>query len=207
MARAGDRIDNPVTRERLVFLATAEETNGELLRVEHVFAPGGSVPAVHLHPHQEERFEILSGSPRFRIGDEERTARSGDVVTVAAKTPHTWWNAGHDETRVLIEFRPALRTEEIFEILFGLGRDGRLNKRGIPNPVLGAVIAREFDHEARVAPSKEILLTRLPPPLIRLLIDLLAPLGRLLGYPGLLRHYSTRSSTASTDASSRQQSR
>jgi quercetin dioxygenase-like cupin family protein len=187
MARAGETIENPVTRERLVFLMTAQETNGELLRVEHVFAPGGSVPAAHLHPHQVERFEVLSGSPCFRIGDEERTARPGDVVAVAAGTPHTWWNAGDDETRVLIEFRPALRTEEIFEILFALGRDGRLNRRSVPNPFLGAVIAREFEQEAGVAPTKEILLTRLPPPLLRLVIAVLAPLGRLLGYGRLLQ--------------------
>jgi quercetin dioxygenase-like cupin family protein len=196
MARAGETIENPVTRERLVFLATAQETNGELLRVEHVFAPGGFVPAAHLHPHQVERFEVLSGSPRFRIGDEERTARPGDAVAIPAGTPHTWWNSGDDETRVLIEFRPALRTEEIFEVLYGLGRDGRLNRRSVPNPLLGAVLAQEYEHEARVAPTKEIMLTRLPPLLIRLLIAILAPLGRLLGYERLLRHYSSRSETA-----------
>jgi quercetin dioxygenase-like cupin family protein len=192
VARAGETIENPVTRERVVFLATAEETSGALLRVEHVFAPGGFVPAAHVHPRQVERFEVLSGSPRFRIGNDERTAGSGDVVEVASGTPHTWWNAGDDETRVVIEFRPALRTEEIFEILFGLGREGRLNKRGVPNPFLGSLLAREFEDEARVAPSKEILLTRLPPPLIRLLIAILAPLGRLLGYHDLLRRYGSR---------------
>jgi mannose-6-phosphate isomerase-like protein (cupin superfamily) len=191
MARAGETIENPVTGERLVFLTTAQETSGELLRVEHVFAPGALAPATHLHPHQVERFEVLSGMPRFRIGDGERTARQGDVVAVPAGTPHTWWNAGADETRVLIEFRPALRTEEIFQILFGLGRDGKLNKRSVPNPFLGAVLAREYESEARVAPSKEILLTRLPPRLIRLLIAVLAPLGRSLGYGRLLRRYGS----------------
>ena len=59
-----------------------------------------------------------------------------------------------------------------------------------------AVLAQEYEHEARVAPTKEILLTRLPPLLIRLLIAILAPLGRLLGYERLLRHYSSRSETA-----------
>jgi quercetin dioxygenase-like cupin family protein len=196
MARAGETIENPITQERVVFLATAQETNGEFLRVEHVFGPGGFVPAAHLHPDQVERFEVLSGSPRFRIGGEERTARPADVVMIAAGTPHTWWNAGDDATRVLIEFRPALRTEEIFEILFGLGRDRRLNKQGVPNPLLGAVLAQEFEQEARVAPTKQILLTRLPPLLIRFLIAILAPLGRLLGYGNLLRRYRLRSDNA-----------
>jgi len=81
------------------------------------------VPAAHLHPHQVERFEVVSA--RLASASERGThRRPGDVVEVPAGTPHTWWNAGDDETRVVIEFRPALRTEEIFEILFGLGRDG-----------------------------------------------------------------------------------
>jgi len=192
VARAGETIENPITRERVTFLVTGQETNGAFLRVEHVFGQGGFVPAAHLHPQQVERFEVIAGSPRFRIDGEERTARPGDVVTIAPGTPHTWWNAGDNETRVLIEFRPALRTEEIFEILFALGRERRLNKRSVPNPLLGAVLAQEYAQEARVAPTKEILLTRLPPFLIRVLVGILAPLGRLVGYGELLRRYSRR---------------
>ena len=182
VATAGETIENPVNGERLTFLATSRDTDGELVRIEHTFAPGGFVPAAHVHPGQEECFQILSGSPRFRVGDNERTARAGDVLTVPAGIPHTWWNAGDADTRVVIEFRPALRTEELFETLYALGRDGRLNKRGIPNPLLAAVLAKRFENEAWIAPTKEVLLSRLPPSLIRLLIAVLAPVGRLLGY-------------------------
>src|SRR5688572_24383071 len=143
MASSGVTIENPVTRERLTFLATRRETNGELLRFEHIFAPGGFVPAAHLHPLQEERFEVLSGSPRFRIGEEERAAVPGETLAVPAGVPHTWWNAGEDETRVIVQVRPALRTEAIFETHYGLARDGKLNKRASANPVFAAALAQE----------------------------------------------------------------
>jgi mannose-6-phosphate isomerase-like protein (cupin superfamily) len=190
MAHSGVTIENPVTRERLTFLATRRETNGELLRFEHIFAPGGFVPAAHLHPRQEERFEVLSGSPRFRIGEEERAARPGERLVVPAGVPHTWWNEGEDETHVIVEVRPALRTEVIFETHYGLARDGKLNKRALPNPLFAAVLAQEFQDEVRVAPQKEILLSRLPAPVIAILIAVLAPLGRLLGYRGTYPRYS-----------------
>jgi len=190
MARSGDTIENPVTRERLTFLATRRETTGELLRFEHIFAPGGFVPAAHLHPQQEERFEVLSGSPRFRVGEEERAARPGETLVVPPGVPHTWWNAGGDETRVVVEVRPALRTEVIFETHYGLARDGKLNKKALPNPLSAAVLAQEFEDEVRVAPQKDILLSRLPVPVIAILIAVLAPLGRLLGYRGTYARYS-----------------
>jgi quercetin dioxygenase-like cupin family protein len=190
MARSGDTIENPVTRERLTFLATRRETGGELLRFEHIFAPGGFVPAAHLHPQQEERFEVISGSPRFRIGEEEQAARPGETLVVPPGVPHTWWNAGEDETRVIVEVRPALRTELIFETHYGLARDGKLNRKALPNPLSTAVLAQEFEDEVRVAPQKDILLSRLPAPVIEILIAVLAPLGRLLGYRGTYPRYS-----------------
>jgi quercetin dioxygenase-like cupin family protein len=190
MATSGVTIENPVTRERLTFLATRRETNGELLRFEHIFAPGGFVPAAHLHPQQEERFEVLSGSPRFRTGEDERAARPGETLVVPPGVPHTWWNAGEDQTRVIVEVRPALRTELIFETHYGLARDGKLNKRALPNPLFAAVLAQEFKDEVRVAPQREILLSRLPAPVIAILIAALAPLGRLLGYRGTYPRYS-----------------
>src|SRR5919106_6254747 len=189
MARSGVTIENPVTRERLTFLATRQETNGELLRFEHIFGPGGFVPAAHLHPQQEERFEVLSGSPRFRIGDEEWAAGPWETLVVPPGIPHTWWNAGENETRVIVEVRPALRTELIFETHYGLARDGKLNKRALPNPLFAAVLAQEFEDEVRVAPQKEILLSRLPAPVIAILLTALAPLGRLLGYRGTYPRY------------------
>jgi quercetin dioxygenase-like cupin family protein len=191
MARAGETIVNPVNRERLTFLATARDTDGELLRIEHVFEPGGFVPAAHIHPKQEERLEVLSGSPRFRIVESERAAEPGDVLTVPPGTPHTWWNAGNEETRMLVEFRPAFRTETLFETLYGLARDGKLNKRGAPNPLLAAVLVKEYADEVSVAPQKEFLLSRLPPSLIRVLIAVLAPLGGLLGYRGRYTRYTS----------------
>lgn len=190
MAHAGKTLENPVTRDRITFLKTARDTNGESLELEVVFEPLGFVAAEHIHPQQEERFEVLAGTPRFRIGEGERTARPGDVLAVQPGTPHVWWNAGKDETRVRIEFRPALRTETFFETLYGLARDGKLNKQGLPNPLQAAVLAREYAHEIVVPPQREIVLSRLPRPLLTLLIAVGAPLGRVLGYRARYSKYS-----------------
>ena len=191
MALAGETIENPVTGERLTFLATGRDTNGQLLRIEHVFARGGFVAAAHVHPKQEERFEVLSGRANFRIGEREATAGEGDVLIVPPGTPHTWWNSGEDETRVIVEFRPALRTEWFFETFFGLGRDGKLDKNGRPNVLGMAVLGHEYRNEVAIAPQNEFLLSRLPPSVIRLLLPIVALLGRMLGYRRRYLHYSS----------------
>jgi hypothetical protein len=59
--RSGDRLENPVTGEVLVFRRISEETNGEAVLVETIVRPDGFVAAAHVHPQQTERFEVLEG--------------------------------------------------------------------------------------------------------------------------------------------------
>ena len=112
------QIDNPQTGEHISFLTTASEGGGELLRMEFRMDPGGFVAAERLHPRQEERFRVLDGAVRFRIEGVERDAVPSDEVVVAAGTPHMRWNAGDQPARVIVELRPALRTQEFFETRF-----------------------------------------------------------------------------------------
>jgi mannose-6-phosphate isomerase-like protein (cupin superfamily) len=182
MPRAGETIENPVTRERLRFVQTAADTGGELLEVEITFAIGGFVPAMHLHPAQEERFEVLAGNPRFRIGTEERAASPGEMLRIPPGVPHRFWNPGPAEARLRIQLRPALRMEEVLEETARLGRIGKLNRKGLPGPLRGAVLAREYAAEFEPAPDPNILLTRLPPRLLHLFLRPLGTLGRQLGY-------------------------
>ena len=182
MARTGDTVENPVTHERLTFLRTAADTAGAVLEVELAFAPGGFVASVHTHPNQEERFEVLAGTPRFRIGSTERTGRTGETLVVAPGMPHRVWNDGPTEARLRIELRPALRMEEVLEENARLGRLGKLNRKGLPNPLRGALLAREYAAEFAPAPDPNIPLSRIPPRVLSALLVPLAAIARLLGY-------------------------
>jgi mannose-6-phosphate isomerase-like protein (cupin superfamily) len=173
MARAGEVIENPVTGERITFLETAAATGGERLVLGYSLAPGGFVPAAHVHPRQDERFEILAGRGTFSVAGERRTAGPGETVLVPAGTPHRLWNDASEDLRMRIEFRPALGTERLFEDLFALARAGRLGKLGFPrDPFLGAVVAQKHFEEAHLA--------GVPVGLQRAVVRLLAAAGRLL---------------------------
>ncbi|MBV9535299.1 MAG: cupin domain-containing protein [Solirubrobacterales bacterium] len=82
MAHAGQTIVNPVSGERITFRKTAADTNGEYLEIDVELTPDGAVPGMHVHPHQEERFEIISGNLRFHRGPKKIDVKAGDVVVV-----------------------------------------------------------------------------------------------------------------------------
>jgi len=174
MIRKGDRLENPVTGEILIFHRTSRETGGEAVLVETIVRPDGFVAAAHLHPNQAERFEVLEGRLGLRVGDQEILAEPGDVLTVEPGTPHRFWNAGETEARFLCEVSPALEFESLIETMFRLAAEGKTNRKGMPNPLRLAVIARSHFETVRLP---------FPPAwLQRLGLALGAPVGRLLGY-------------------------
>jgi mannose-6-phosphate isomerase-like protein (cupin superfamily) len=174
MIRRGDTIANPVTGERVTFLKTSAETDGELVLIDTTVAPGGFVAAEHLHPYQSERFEIVFGEVEFMLGKEISVAKPGDVLMVEPSVPHRFRNVGEEEIRFLTEVRPALSFETFLQTMFGLASDGKANEKGLPNPLRLAVIMNE-----------QFNLVRLPfaPAWVqRLALALGVPLGPLFGF-------------------------
>ncbi len=174
MIRAGDTIENPVTGERIVFRQTSHETGGEAVVIETYVQPNGFVAAAHVHPSQEERFEVLAGTVGFKIGGKQRIAGPGERITVPAGTRHRFWNAGDDVAHFACEIRPALQFESLLETMFALAADGKTNRKGMPNPLRLAVIANEHFDTVRLP---------FPPAIVqRIGLALGAPMGRLFGY-------------------------
>ena len=165
---------HPVTGERLVFTKRAAETGGEVLEFLLRMAPGGFIATPHVHPYAEERFEVGGAPVMIQVGRSQRLYQPGEVAVVPAGVPHNWWNPGTEESATLIQLRPAMDMETVFETMFGLAADGKTNRKGMPNPLRLAVIAKaHFDT------------VRLPfPPAWMQKAGLIfgAPVGRLVGY-------------------------
>jgi quercetin dioxygenase-like cupin family protein len=149
MITPGQTLENPVTGERFTFTHTAGSTNGELLAFDFALRPGGAVPIPHVHPFQTERFVVVEGQMRFRIGFRTVLADAGDVVEVAPGVAHSFANAGAEEARLRVEVRPALAMEDMFAEVVAMAAAGRMSRRGLPrNPLDLAVLARRYDQEA-----------------------------------------------------------
>src|SRR5437870_767798 len=130
MIRAGDTIHNPVTGERITFLDTSRDTDGEAVVIEAVVQPHGFVAAAHVHPHQSERFAVAEGTLGLKVERTKVTLEPGEIFVVEPGTPHRFWNAGEDEVRFVCEVRPALQFESLLETMFALAADGKTNRKG-----------------------------------------------------------------------------
>ncbi len=175
MIAPGDVLEHPVTGETIIFRQTGATTGGKLIEADFYMRPGAFVAAEHIHPHQEERFEVIAGTLRGRVAGKELAGVRGETVVVPAGTPHLWWNSGDEELHVRVAVRPALTLENWFETYFGLAQDGKVSpKTGLPNLFQLAVMMRAY--------QDVLILARPPRPVQTLLFGSLAAVGRVLGY-------------------------
>src|SRR5262245_57265417 len=123
MAHAGQELQSPDGGHHLRLIETAAETGGELLVMEATYAGTGQLPPEHFHPSQDERFTVLEGRVRAIVDGEERFYEPGETVEVPAGTRHQMAAAEGVSSRFTWEVRPALKTAEFFEGLYGTGPD------------------------------------------------------------------------------------
>ena len=178
MAHPGDVVEAPLFRARATFLETAEQTNGELLRVEVVLPAGFSV-SEHVHPTQEERHKVVRGTLRAHVGGQQRDYMEGETAIGPPGVPHAWGNPSDSEQLCIVsEHRPALHMEALLEGGFTIARDLQADKKGALKHLLRMAMLLD---EARA----DFCMTQLPMQALLKLFAALAPIGRLLGYEPL----------------------
>jgi mannose-6-phosphate isomerase-like protein (cupin superfamily) len=149
-----DVIENPSSGERIRILRRPE-ASGDALVWELVLAPGGQVPSSHAHPRQAERFCVVEGELRFRLGRRRLRLVAGQSVTVAPGQVHHFANRGPVPALVHVETAPALDMEALLQVAAALARDGHQAGRPRPHLVDLALFMQDFRAEvaAPAAPA------------------------------------------------------
>lgn len=167
-----DTIENPLTGYTITFLEATEE----VFRFREVSRPGFAGPPPHVHPFQEERFEVLRGTIHFSMEGKIVSCEAGATLVVPIGVSHTFVNPGPAEFEMIAEYRPGLPavSRRFHEVYFALARAGKTNAAGMPNLLQIAVeMPLVSDH---------VRLTSPPWSIQRLLLAALRPLARMLGY-------------------------
>lgn len=170
----GEVWENPATLERAV-IVDLPWLNAEGSAVAELTAvPGTRVVGEHMHPALVERFSVEDGELTVLLDGRKSVLGAGERAEIQPGVWHDWWNEGDRTAIVRVEITPGERFVHLVETLFGLAREGHVNKRGMPHPLQLALLATEFS---------DIIVFRNPPTAVqRALFGILAPLARRRGY-------------------------
>ena len=82
--RAGVVIEGE--KVRMEFVVTSHESDGELHQMRVTYAPHSDLPPSHIHPAQDESFQILDGEVEFILDGVTSTHAAPAVVEVPSGT-------------------------------------------------------------------------------------------------------------------------
>lgn len=170
---------------------TPAETGGDLARFESTLYPASDQAASatelsherwsldyefdHVHPNQEERWEVVAGKLRVVVDGDERILTPGEEISLPSNVPHRHGNPTDSPARVIWERRPGFSDVEWAESLYTLAQRGQVKDEGVPGLLQLAVITDAYPDESVYAAS-------LPVSIQSVVFSLLARLGRLRGY-------------------------
>ena len=170
----GEVWENPVTLERAVIVELPWLNDEGRVVADLTALPGARVAGEHLHPALRERFSVRGGELTMVRDGQRSVLRAGEEAQIEPGVWHDWWNAGDVDAIVRVEITPGERFAHMIETLFGLAREGHVNKRGMPDPLQLALFATEFS---------DVAVFRKPPAAVqRVLFGALAPIARRRGY-------------------------
>lgn len=174
--RVGDVWENARTGLRLEVEQSATASGGASLSWRATYRAFSPEPPMHLHPQQQEHFEVIDGLLRVRHLGRIHDYGPGSSFLIAPGEAHALWNPLGGPALVRWETRPALRTEAWMGMLLALAAAGRVNAEGVPDLVQLAVLLRAY--------AREIRLARPSPAVQRIVFGTLAAYGRWRGMRG-----------------------
>jgi quercetin dioxygenase-like cupin family protein len=191
VSRRGQVFENPVTGERAIVITDPlDHPEGVLVAELHV-EPGGRVAGAHRHPGLVERFQVVRGQVNYLIGDREAVLGPGDSAEVPAGVVHDWWQVGEERAVVVGEVDPGARFTEMVGTFFGLARDGKVDKKGVPHPLQLALSARSY--------ADTMVMVKPPPWVQRVAFAVLAPIAKARGLKPTYPEYLTSDLVAEPD--------
>jgi quercetin dioxygenase-like cupin family protein len=154
------------------FLVTQEETGGRYVELEIVLRPGAGGAPLHVHPGQEERFEVKEGVVDVFHGGAWHTLKAGDVAVVPPGMPDQFKNTSPRPARLLCRLSPALDFQDMNVAVMRLINEGKIkSQRDLKSIIYSSMVLKRFPESLRMLN-----------PTYRWTTSLFALVGRALGF-------------------------
>ena len=111
------------------FLVTREETNRRYVELEIVVKPGASGAPLHIHPHQEERFEVKEGVVDVFHSGAWHKLKAGEMAVVPPGMPDQFKNTTDKPAKLLCRVSPVLDFQDMNIATMKLINDGKMKSQ------------------------------------------------------------------------------
>lgn len=101
---------------------SGKDTNGDLAVFEQTsLSPKRGTP-LHVHPNQDEVFQVQDGEYLFQVGQDKFELKAGDSIFLPRKVAHAWTQVS-ERGKMTVILQPAGKLEEFFVTMAALTKE------------------------------------------------------------------------------------
>lgn len=145
MKQPDERLDIGALGAEVVLRPSGGDCGPGEFQFDVIGTPRGFITQSHAHTDQQERYEVISGAMRLKLGGQTTLLEAGDRMATPAGAAHRQLPAGDGPGHVRVTMSPAGTTEDFLRRLEEMSRRGQINRFGMPRPVAGARLIRDFE--------------------------------------------------------------
>lgn len=133
------------------FLVTKEETNGRYVELEIVMKPGAGGAPLHIHPHQEERFEVKEGVVDVFHNGTWHKLKAGEVAVVPPGMPDQFKNTSDKPAKLLCRVSPVLDFQDMNIATMKMINDGKMKSQSdLKSIIYGSMVLKRFPKSVKM---------------------------------------------------------
>ncbi|MCY7352461.1 MAG: cupin domain-containing protein [Cytophagaceae bacterium] len=118
---------------------SGKDTDGDLAIFEQTgLSPKKGTP-LHVHPAQDEIFQVLEGEYHFQVGRDKHQLKAGDSIFLPRNVPHAWTQVS-EKGKMTVIVQPAGKLEEFFVTVAALKKE----------PTQAEMVRIFTDHEMQI---------------------------------------------------------
>jgi quercetin dioxygenase-like cupin family protein len=134
-------IVNPIFKDTVTFLQTAEESGGKVTEIEITLMPKGGNP-LHYHKTYSETFTAIDGELGLKLSKKSTMIlKPGESYTVEPMSLHSFFNPSDREIKFNVKITPGhTGFENTVRIVYGLAADGLTDNESTPKSLKDTAI-------------------------------------------------------------------
>lgn len=128
MLERNNKFSNPIIKDEIEVLYESEEK----LIFKTFLEPKGGQTRCHYHTKITEKFRVIEGELSVILNNNERVLKCNDEVIIKKGDTHYFFNKSAEKVVFEVEILPSKQIKKALQILYGLAKDGKVYKSGLP---------------------------------------------------------------------------
>lgn len=136
MSKTNNTFCNPIIKDKIQIIYESKDK----LIFKAYLQPKGGQSGQHFHTEITEKFKIIKGELNLILNKKKKILKPNEQIVIEKFDTHQFFNNSNENVIFEVEITPAKEIRKALQIMYGLAKDGKVYKNGLPKNIFHTAI-------------------------------------------------------------------